>query len=221
MKVSNALLRTLSNSRWSNPISASSLPEFKATEKHSALSEGETDKGCKNASKDVVKRTIAHRFNAEAPQHSNQFVKANTTVLRDQRLTSTAKCLLLMIKAIAGKSNIIDLITKGQLAGAIGKSRRTVQYALQELQANGYLKLETVKGYFGLYAGLRVTIGLINNVFSAADFYQKAAKPAQSYGKPHFSDRQITAQQITRFKYLEKKSADLRIQSWISGIQSE
>jgi len=217
MKVSNALLRTLSNRRWNKPIDTSSLPVFKTTEKLSPLSERKIAKDCKNASTDVARRNVAHRFNAEAPQHSNQFVKASTTVLRDRRLTSTAKCLLLMIKALAGKSNAINLITKGQLAGAIGKSRRTVQYALHELQSLGYLCLETVKGYFGLYAGLKISLSLMTNIFSPAKFYQNAAMQVSKKEKPSFSDRQIAAQQITRFIYLEKKAVEIRLSEWLTA----
>lgn len=126
-----------------------------------------------------------------------------------------------MVKALAGNANTIGLITKGQLAGAIGRSRRTVQYALHELQALGYLGLSTVKGYFGLYAGMRITIGMMTKPFSPDEFYRKIADQGQKAVKPVFSDRQVLAQQITRFKYLEKKATAILLQGWLFAPQNE
>lgn len=221
MDVSRALLRTLSNKGWDKPLSSPSLGALTAIEAPTVYLDPSSANPVKNAVTGSLRRKLACRLNAQAPQHSNQFVKASTTPLRDRRLSSTAKCLLLMIKALSGKSDKIDLITKGQLAGTIGRSRRTVQYALHELQSLGYLALETVKGCFGLYAGLRITIGMATKVFSPAEFYQKATELPLRATKPVFSDRQVAAQQITRFKYLEKKAAKMRMQAWIIGIKFE
>lgn len=217
MEVSNALLRSISNRGWNHPLKTRLLTAHTVTESvadHSVLIAPKRDKATIQT---VLCKQKPKRMMAEAPQHTRQFVKSSTTVLRDQRLSSTAKCLLMMIKALAGKSDKIDLITKAQLSGIIGRSRRTVQYALGELKTLGYLTLETVKGYFGLYVGLRITLSGITNVFSAKDFYKKAVDQAKPMKKPAFSDRQIATQQITRFIYLEKKAAEVRLQNWLAS----
>lgn len=223
MQISSALLRSLSIKGWDKPLPPALLTSNVTARTQEPLFKGiaSADKTCPEPSMATETKQKPSRVNADAPEHTNQFVNASTTPLRDRRLTSTAKCLLLMIKALAGKANSIDLITKGQLAGIIGKSRRTVQYALHELQAFGYLGLETVKGYFGLYAGLRITIGMMTKPFSPSEFYQKAADKGQKVIKPAFSDRQVAAQQITRYKYLEKKAADIRLQGWLFSAQNE
>lgn len=224
MQISSALIRSLSNKRWDKPLNTLHWPSNTTVDEWQTCSHKDiafADGALPDASMAALKPRVASRFNAEAPQHNNQFVKASTTPLRDRRLSSTAKCLLLMIKALAGNANNIDLITKGQLAGVIGRSRRTIQYALHELQALGYLALETVKGYFGLYAGLRVTIGMMTKPFSPTEFYQKATGQRQEAVKPTFSDRQVAALHITRFKYLEKKAAEVRLQGWLFAAQNE
>lgn len=218
MQISSALLRSLTSKGWDKPLNSASLPyNAVANERQSCFSNedaaaGEAHPKPWGATKMKPK---ASRLNADAPLHTNQFVKASTTPLRDRRLSSTAKCLLLMIKALAGNANSIELTTKGQLAGLIGRSRRTVQYTLHELQALGYLRLSTVKGYFGLYAGLRITIGMMTKPFSPTEFYQKAADQSKTAANPVFSDRQVAALQITRFKYLEKKAAEMRLEQWV------
>lgn len=216
MEVSSALLRSISNRGWNKPLKTHSMTSYMVTEKDLCHSTIKPLKKTESPVRAVLCRSTPKRISAEAPKHTKQFVKSSTTALRDQRLSSTAKCLLMMIKALAGKLDQIELITKGQLAGVIGRSRRTVQYALGELKSLGYLSLETVKGYFGLYAGLRITLGNVTKAFSAKDFYQKTAVQRKTLTKPAFSDRQITAQQITRFIYLEKKSAEIRLQRWLS-----
>lgn len=213
MEVSNALLRSISNRGWNKPLITHSMISHMATEKARCHSTTKVCKEAKASVRAVLCQSAPKRLTAEAPKHTKQFVKSSTTALRDQRLSSTAKCLLMMIKALAGKSDQIDLITKGQLASVIGRSRRTVQYALGELKSLGYLTLETVKGYFGLYAGLRISLGDMTKAFSAKAFYQKAAVIGESYKKPAFSDRQIAAQQITRYIYLEKKALEIRFQN--------
>jgi len=215
MEVSNALLRSISNRGWNKPLKTHSMTSYMATEKTPCYSTAKVAKEAKASVQAALCQSAPRRLTAEAPKHTKQFVKSSTTALRDQRLSSTAKCLLMMIKALAGKSELIDLITKGQLASVIGRSRRTVQYALGELKSLGYLTLETVKGYFGLYAGLRITLGSLTNAFSVKDFYQKTAVQREAFKKPAFSDRQIAAQQITRFIYLDKKAAEIRLQQWI------
>lgn len=215
MEVSNALLRSISNRGWNKPLGIPLATSYVATEKAHFHSTAKATPKAKASVQAVLRRSAPKRLTAEAPTHTKQFVKSSTTALRDQRLSSTAKCLLMMIKALAGKSDQIDLITKGQLASVIGRSRRTVQYALGELKSLGYLTLETVKGYFGLYAGLRITLGSLTNAFSVKDFYQKTAVQREAGKKPAFSDRQIAAQQITRFIYLDKKAAEIRLQQWI------
>jgi len=223
MQISSALLRSLSSKGWDKPLNTLHWPSNATANEPQVCSHQSVafpDEALPDASMAALKPRGAGRSNAKAPQHSNQFVKVSTTPLRDRRLSSTAKCLLLMVKALAGNANSIDMITKGQLAGVIGRSRRTVQYALHELEALGYLALKTVKGHFGLYAGLQITIGMFTKPFSPTEFYQKTADQGQKSVKPAFSDRQVAALQITRFKYLEKKAGEMRLKGWLLNTKT-
>ena len=98
------------------------------------------------------------RQSRPAPPASRQFLRAmSTQVLRDQRLTPSARALAVLIVAIAGKAGHVD-VTRGYFADRLGVSERTVARLLAQLRAHGYIATARTIGMFGETTGLRVEL---------------------------------------------------------------
>ena len=80
-----------------------------------------------------------------------------TQVLRDQRLTPSARALAAMIVAVAGKTGHVDL-TRGYLQDRLGVSERTTARLLAQLRAYGYIATRQTIGIRGETTGLRVEL---------------------------------------------------------------
>ena len=82
---------------------------------------------------------VLPRQGRPAPAASRQFVRhMSTAVLRDQRLTPSARALAGLIVALAGKAGYVDL-TRGYLSSRMGVSERTTARLLAQLRAYGYI----------------------------------------------------------------------------------
>src|SRR3954453_6918717 len=98
------------------------------------------------------------RQNRPAPAPSRQFVRAmSTQVARDQRLSPSATCLVVLLVAVAGKGSHVDL-TRGYLSARLGVSERTVARLLAQLRALGYIATRQTIGAYGETTGLRVAL---------------------------------------------------------------
>ena len=76
-------------------------------------------------------------------------------MLRDQRLTPSARAMAGLIVALAGKGGHVDL-TRGYLSSRLAVSERTVARLLAQLRAHGYIATQRTIGVFGETTGLRV-----------------------------------------------------------------
>ena len=98
------------------------------------------------------------RFANPAPLETRQYgTDYSTEAARDTRLSMGAKALLQIIRARCGKGHR-TAFTKGTMANVIGRSVRTVQRYVAELQRFGYIKTEIRRGWGGLHSGLNVWI---------------------------------------------------------------
>ena len=98
------------------------------------------------------------RQSRPAPPQSRQFVRhMSTAVLRDQRLTPSARALAGLIVAVAGKADHVDL-TRGYLSSRLGVSERTMARLLAQLRAYDYIATVQTIGNFGETTGLRVAL---------------------------------------------------------------
>lgn len=98
------------------------------------------------------------RWDNQAPPESRQYgADYSTEAARDTRLTMGAKALLQLIRARCGRT-MQTAFTKGTMANLIGRSTRTVQRYIAELERFGYIKTEIRRGWGGLHSGLIVMI---------------------------------------------------------------
>jgi hypothetical protein len=98
------------------------------------------------------------RWSNPAPPESRQYgADYSTEAARDSRLTMGAKALLQIIRARCGRT-MQTAFTKGTMANLIGRSTRTVQRYIAELERFGYIKTEIRRGWGGLHSGLIVMI---------------------------------------------------------------
>ena len=98
------------------------------------------------------------RQSRPAPPQSRQFVKHMATqVLRDQRLTPSARAMAGLIVALAGKADHVDL-TRGYLSSRLGVSDRTTARLLAQLRTYGYIATRQTIGQYGETTGLRVEL---------------------------------------------------------------
>src|SRR3954464_15617686 len=81
----------------------------------------------------------------------------STQVARDQRLSPRAAGLAVLLVAVAGKGNQVDL-TRGYLAARLGVSERTVARLLAQLRSLGYIATRQTIGVLGETTGLRVAL---------------------------------------------------------------
>lgn len=98
------------------------------------------------------------RFANSPPPETRQYgTDYSTEAARDTRLSMGAKALLQIIRARCGKGHK-TAFTKATIGNMIGRSARTVQRYVAELQRFGYIKTETRRGWGGLHSGLIVWI---------------------------------------------------------------
>lgn len=100
----------------------------------------------------------APRASRPAPPQSRQFLRQmSTAVLRDQRLTPSARTLAGLIVALVGRAVHVDL-TRGYLQARLGVSERTTARMLAQLRAYGYIATRWTIGAYGETTGLRVEL---------------------------------------------------------------
>jgi hypothetical protein len=98
------------------------------------------------------------RFANPPPLETRQYgTDYSTEAARDTRLSMGAKALLQIIRARCGKGHK-TAFTKATIGNMIGRSARTVQRYVAELQRFGYIKTEIRRGWGGLHSGLIVWI---------------------------------------------------------------
>lgn len=98
------------------------------------------------------------RFANHAPPETRQYGgDYSTEAARDTRLSMGAKALLQVIRARCGKG-FQTSFTKGTMANMIGRSTRTIQRYLAELERFEYIKTTIRRGWGGLHSGLIVMI---------------------------------------------------------------
>jgi hypothetical protein len=91
-----------------------------------------------------------------SPKLSRQYTRATSAlVLRDQRLTYSARVLAGWIVTLAGQRGFTET-TRARLGAAIGLSPRTITRLLGDLVRYGYIAAERTKTRTGADAGLRL-----------------------------------------------------------------
>lgn len=130
-----------------------------------------------------------------APTPSRQYAPSMPTAFaRDQRLTDTARRLLILLCAIAGHGDGIHT-TKAGLAGALGRHPKTVQAALGLLERCEYINRATWRHASGRNRGLVIAIGVPARPFWRGGMGVPALPPLKANENKERYDRTITASQ--------------------------
>lgn len=214
---SDALLRSLTGKGWDKPLNSGSLPyNAIASERQACLSKHVASGAQTRPEASITQRAVPKRLLNPAP--STKAAKAFSAAA-DKRLSSTARLLYFMIKKLA-RSGALET-TKASLGGLLGKSRRTVRYALQELESFGHVVTQTTVGCLGLYSGLKI---LFPSAFDPAEFYELAAKAKDSRGAKLCTTSQDPYLLKTQRKGLHlirsKQAAEMRLQGWLFAAQA-
>lgn len=152
------------------------------------------------------------RLSAPPVEASRQYHQAgSTSYIRDVGLGDGARRLVALLLALAGKGTVIDRgtrggpLTKGKLAARLGRSRRTVQRYLRELEERGYIA--PVETTFcprtGMLSGIRIR--LLPKVFP---WWRngKPAKLAENVGETEMSSLENTAIKLKKRRLSEAES---------------
>lgn len=152
------------------------------------------------------------RLSAPPVDASRQYHQAgSTSYIRDVGLGDGARRLAALLLALAGKGTVIDRgtrggsLTKGKLAARLGRSRRTVQRYLRELEERGYIA--PVETTFcprtGMLSGIRIR--LLPKLFP---WWRngKPAKMAENVGETEMSSLKNTAIKLKKRRLSEAES---------------